>query len=984
MNRRPHFLEIVALAFLLSALPSAWGGTTELKTERFRLRFGDGNNLISVRAQPGDEELVDVRNSGPVFFLESAAHKRTALRDMSIGADGQLTACSADGKQAVVFEVRAAERYLALRIAKLDGIPAERGTALHFELNGGGRIRATELDYMTRVQNETYGVRAHWDDLWHRSPGEPLGGFALFVRQDEADEDETLLRIWVAEQLAHPKVNGGWTLDRARAWLADWQTLFADRSQMIVEGESLDELRAALPWAEQARIKEIYLFTQTWRTDNFWPGSHGNIHVNRKVFPNGEDDLRAFSGLVRSKGMRLNLHYVSGGIGRDDPAYVGSKPDRRLASWVRGTLAKPANATDTELAFKPPAGTSYPPELYDHCFEHDHVRIEDELVRVGSFEVADDGTWRLKQCQRGQYLTKAVAHAAGVEGQGLVAPYGQNYVPDNDSTLLDEVATNFAGFINRCGIAHTEYDGAEIHCYNGRWGYRKFATRVYENVDHPVTAHDSSGSAPRCNFEYRFNSSQRILRGTCPFTHGNWSAPLELASPSRVASTLLDANFVLSQGHRGGALGLCKPEPMFAVSDRALKAHGLSGRLIETLLNWKAVSTLLTNEQHAKLEASFDKPTGSRPERSLHVTSRFVQTARKTATGYAIVPVCVLTRRSGDILWQQGQEHGAVSPRQYVKPGEELSLENPFAAQPAKFIVRVLWAFDPHGRAELLKRTGHTPAVHAPSSDLFTAGNTGNTRVPTSAVPNLALQPTLTALRMLSDTPLKNVVTEENHVLRVQAANTGASGLWANLQRLPEWSAPMDLTGRRGIGLRVTGDGSGALLVFMIAGRDYVVPIDFQGTRDIEIPNGEVAWSSGAWGWRPETKHADYARQRWCRLGIGQLPPHGKADVRVEDLTALAEIPTALQDPVIRTGAGTLTVKGVVASGQYLQYEGGTTATVFDENWNRVRDLPVEKINYTMPAGWAPVSINAPGSKAQPWLEVQFLTEGEPLLLPAK
>ena len=146
-------------------------------------------------------------------------------------------------------------------------------------------------------------------------------------------------------------------------------------------------------------------------------------------------------------------------------------------------------------------------------------------------------------------------------------------------------------FLNRCGISHSEYDGAEIHCYNGGWGYRKFATRVYENLDHPVTAHDSTGRAPRCNFEYRLNSTRKLLAGTCPFTHGNWSAPVQLASPSRVASTVLDANFVLSQGHLGGAMGLCKPEPMFAVSDRALRTHGLSDRLIQTLLDWKAVKS---------------------------------------------------------------------------------------------------------------------------------------------------------------------------------------------------------------------------------------------------------------------------------------------------------------------------------------------------------------------------------------------------------
>jgi hypothetical protein len=69
-------------------------------------------------------------------------------------------------------------------------------------------------------------------------------------------------------------------------------------------------------------------------------GAEGAIETQRfRLVLNGADDLRAFSELVRSKGMRLNLHYVSGGIGLADPTYVGSKPDRRLAGWVQGTLA---------------------------------------------------------------------------------------------------------------------------------------------------------------------------------------------------------------------------------------------------------------------------------------------------------------------------------------------------------------------------------------------------------------------------------------------------------------------------------------------------------------------------------------------------------------------------------------------------------------------------------------------------------------------
>ena len=37
-----------------------------------------------------------------------------------------------------------------------------------------------------------------------------------------------------------------------------------------------------------------------------------------------------------------------------------------------------------------------------------------------------------------------------------------------------------------------------------------------------------------------------------------------------------------------------------------------------------------------------------------------------------------------------------------------------------------------------------------------------------------------------------------------------------------------------------------------------------------------------------------------------------------------------------------------------------------------------------MPAGWAQVSVSTAGSNAEPWLEVQFMTEGEAMLVPAR
>ena len=614
-----------------------------------------------------------------------------------------------------------------------------------------------------------------------------------------------------------------------------------------------------------------------------------------------------------------------------------------------------------------------PPEVPEF-FEFDFVRIEDELVRVGEFAPQNDGSWLLKNCQRGLFNTKAAAHAVSAPAAGLFSAYGQNFVPDNDSTLLDEVATNYAELLNRGGIAHTEYDGAEIHCYSGWWGFEKFAALVYEKLDHPVTSHTSNGLAPRCHFEYRLNSSQKLLRGSNYATHGNYAVPLQLAGNSRVASTILDANFTLSQGNLGGALGISKPEPMFGITAPMLRAHGLTDRFIETLLDWKAISRALTDAQRTRLNSWFGRTSSRMPEHSQHPTAPIVPVARRTQTGYEIVPTRVMSR-TNDILWQVGQEHGVLSPRQFIKPGEELLLQNADAPQTPHFIVRVGWALDARAKS-IVPGSATTAPVSANDrlSDTFTAGNVSAANSNAADAPNFWLQPTANALRAAGDT----LATIEGNALRLAQNNERNAERWET-KLLPYWNPQLDMSRHRAIGMDITGDGSGTTLLLQINGRDYVVPIDFKGRRHIEIPHGEAAWSSGAWGWRMETKQADYARINTVKLGFGFVPPRTNASVLVENLQALAEIPATLQNPVFRLGGGTLSVQGEIASGQYLEFSGGARASLYDENWQKIKDLPVTLHNFTAPTGDVKITVTSAQTTPLPWLETQFLTEGTPL-----
>jgi hypothetical protein len=61
-----------------------------------------------------------------------------------------------------------------------------------------------------------------------------------------------------------------------------------------------------------------------------------------------------------------------------------------------------------------------------------------------------------------------------------------------------------------------------------------------------------------------------------------------------------------------------------------------------------------------------------------------------------------------------------------------------------------------------------------------------------------------------------------------------------------------------------------------------------------------------------------------------------------------------------------------------------STATPQVARKNRLRELSVETRDYTMPAGWAPVSITTTQGRPLPWLEVQFMTEGEAMVVRAQ
>lgn len=946
----------------------------------------DGRPLSFIRG--GGPNLIRQADPGPGFFLTSgtgASAITTRLSSLE-SRDGDLIASAGPDGPRVTFAVTAGPTHIGFRIKRVDNIPASDKPVLGFRADFDNVCpEVVPFDYMTVSRGEWARRRAFisvsWPYLWRRGPDDPLGGFAFFIPRDDDDHNESLLNIWTTESLPHPKVAGAWTLQRARQWVEEWLKTFARCDQLTICAKKPEDLDMLVAYAKQLHVNRLYLHTDTWR-GAYWVYDRDPLHVNTEVFPRGEADLKAFNDRLKAEGMDAMLHTICYGFGPEGSKYVGKKTDRRLANWGRGSLEKPITATDTTILFRPDPGVSFPtPDAYGAWWKFNDVLIGDEIVR-GTFTDTDKPVWTLTGCRRGKHAT---THESGTEAIGLLKAYDQNYYPSSMSTLCEETAREYADFFNRLGIRHHEYDGGECHA-DVPWGFSKWSMFVYENTDHPVTSNSSNGLPNAWDLVYRFRSGGRSLLDR----RGGGIAALALDRGSRLATSPIENHFTLARGATAAGLGFSfqKPEPMFGIAPEMIKGHGLAPLIAEQFMTWREVAPRLTPTQRTLIAGSYYHDPTPNALDAAHPVGKTVFAARKTADGFEVRPFCIMVRGKEDVEWKTVQEFGAILPRQYVRPGEPLRLENPFHRQPPSFLIRVMKG----SSDETIASDGGRPAEDKDLDGyLVGAGvKVSQTAAPAASSPQPAaqeadasaiyrLQPTAPRMTNLGRHQFRDVVTNGGAALEVSFDNFQKEEVFLPTG-LPSCQIGKNSQNAPGLALTVTGDGSGAYLLVQVgSGKDYVVPIDFTGRREILIPTGEVARTTGTWGMRYSTKGAGYGAFRSVSIGFGRVMANTHPKVLIENLRMLGETPASIENPVIHAGAGTLAITGTVGSDHYLWYQGGDSVGVYDLNWNLVATLPALQKDYAVDHGFSEFRIEGTSSGPPPWLDVQFIAQGEAL-----
>lgn len=522
-----------------SVIPAAGNSPDWKRIEGFYRPTAGGylRSALAVAAAPGGAVEVDEVSIEELALPEVPTGQGIVLETeaarISLSSEGMLQELRAKGSGQ---DYAVAGSPWPLLEAKVNG----QAVPLHSLVREGDLIRARFLEPSVQVALRVAGRKRHlrWEvaevqppggleELTVRFPVQRLGtsASALNATYDEEFGVALLGLTEGAHQLASPLGSGGINLTiscsgRRGIVGAAFALTAAPRSQFenaLMETERENGLPCPMLEGRWARVSEpvrrSYLFVVdaeeskvdriieyaklgrfgavVFLKDN-WLETHGHYRINTKRFPRGLASLREAVAKIHAAGLDAGVHVFGPSISPNDP-YVTPKPDDRLAGIDCPPLAQAVDAKATVLpvAGEPPL----PPKgAQNTAFPGNYLRIGDEIVRYRSLELAPEP--RFTGCERGVHGSEAAPHEKGAAVKGLLAMWNY-FLVDPDSTLANELTTNFAEVCNACDFDMVYFDASDgiIDTYLNRGYYLdKLHLGFYRKLKKDVLYQTSNGT----------------------------------------------------------------------------------------------------------------------------------------------------------------------------------------------------------------------------------------------------------------------------------------------------------------------------------------------------------------------------------------------------------------------------------------------------------------------------------------------------------
>jgi len=625
----------------------------------------------------------------------------------------------------------------------------------------------------------------------------------------------------------------------------------------------------------------------------------GDCRPNPQTYPEGRASLKAVIDQLHAAGLKAGLHTYAFFIDKKCP-WVTPVPDPRLAKDATFTLAEPLAADTPRVAV---TESTREMSAVTGFFVRNSVtlQIDDELITYQG--ASREPPYAFTGCQRGAWGTRAAAHGPGAKVHHLKECFGL-FVPDGDSTLLEEVAARTAETFNECGFDMMyldALDGEDIlgGAENG-WHYgSKFVFALWQRLQRPALMEMST------------------------FHHHLWYVRSRLGAwdhPTRSHKKFIDIHCAANQDAR----------PMF------LPMH-LGWWAVKTWTGPQGEPTFSDDIEYLGCKALATDtgfslmgvdPAGFRKNPALQrlgaITRQYEQLRHAR---YFPEGIKRRLRGAGDefTLGQSAEGAWQFRPVQYARhkiEGLETGaalwrVTNGFAAQPLQFRLEALMSAEPYGA------TGAVTVVAFREPGEFSQR---------ASAPGV--QADLAATDSLVKTGGVSGAWTATNTLATR------SGSWSSLVK--RFTPPLNLGAERALGLWVHGDGQGEVLnlqlkcpAHVVGGLgEHYVPIDFTGWRYFELiePEGEryaqYTWPYGD-PYSIYRESVDYKQIETISLWYNHLPPGGTVACHLSPVQALPLIKAKWHGPRFTVAGKTLILPVELESGSYLEFKSASDCKLY-------------------------------------------------------
>lgn len=716
------------------------------------------------------------------------------------------------------------------------------------------------------------------------------GRFGLLAAPDDRFM-EVMERFENAAGLPGPRPGGIW--NKRSPWI--------QRSYLFITRFDESQFDPVVALARRGGFDMILMGQESWAR------STGHYDISTGQFPGGLEALARTFQKFREAGFHAGLHFLGPSIYPPDP-FLTPVPDPRLVRDASIPLAADVNENTSVLLTQAPP-LDFPEEDGGYTGDGTVVQVDDELIAYGERVV--QGTYGLFNCRRGLLGTLAAPHVKGQPIRHLKRSYGY-FLFDMDTTLLDEVSTNFAKVANACDIDMIYFDGSE-RLQGDHWYYNaKLHKAFYDKLARKDILIQASS--------YSHYSWHILARSASADGHGDLKGYLDERSPAFDA--MRRNGMPLDIGWYYGYDTSCTPDMYeyilgatigydtsmsFQVSLEAASRHPFTGEILDLIARYERLrlSGRVPEDMRARL----------RIDPLIAGQKAGVPDARLNA------------RREYRLLGKAGAEmfqRVMYEPWHDLSPGETQSLAFDVAGDPCRVGVQLhlqpgpwLEAGPSYHAAEALllesfddlasyRKRQEGPAgigeLHAPDFGATLEGVSHQAR--------------------LSETDGKQA--GRYVVYTAESARNEADG-WSVFGR--SYAPPLDLSRYRAIGFWMRGDGKGGQFKLQLLdgsnAADFYISNDFTGWRYQQLP-------------RPDPDPIDFSRVTTMNFYYNGLPAKSTVACAIDDVKALpATDIQSVADPWFEIESTRLEWKGTLTPGQYLFLWPGETARWYGPDFRK-------------------------------------------------